>query len=191
MMPRLTWLVVGLSLAAGCDGCTKPGKPAADAGPSADGGLSSAAPVPTTTSSVGPWAAAAAGDELAAMRLAEIHTAPELVAIARGGPQADAALVALRHANDAELALADLARLATDTRRGEAALRTIVAIAARPTRHTEPLDPDGLATCIERLQTLSRDAQAPRPRRVLAVDALRGFARAGYVDAEGVTTELD
>lgn len=173
---------------ASCGSCDTAPAPVRDAGLPAS--ASAPVPIPTTTSSVGPWAAASGGDELATLRLAELHTAPELLAIARGGPQADVALRALTRSEDAELVLAGLVELARGAR-GERALETLVAIAARPPRSTEPLDPDALRACIDGLDALSRDENAPRSRRVLAVNALRGFARAGYLDARRITTALD
>ena len=182
------WICWPLCVAS-CQSCDAPSRDGQDAGPVSSASV--VAPRPTVVSSVGPWDEAAGGDELAAIRLAELHTAPELLAIARGGPQEDVALGALAHAQDAELALRGLCTLARDGIRGERVLGVIGAIAARPTRSTEPLDPDGLRACVEVLDAMSRDAQSSRGRRVLAVNALRGFARAGYVAFDRIVTELD
>lgn len=181
-------LLVAVTGSSACGSCEPPARPV-DAVPSAT--APPLAVAPTATSSAGPWGGAAAGDELALRRLAEIHTGPELMAIARGGPQAAPALAALAHAEDGELVLAELAVLARDPERGAAALSVIVDLAARPNRAGEAADPDSLRRCIAALDALSRDSSVDRPRRVLAVNALRGFVRGGYLSADRVTTELD
>lgn len=186
MVGGLVALMAGSSA---CGSCDERPAGAADAGPSAT--VTAATAVPTVTSSVGPWEAAVGDDELALRRLAELHTATELMAIARGGRQAAPALAAIAHADDAELVLADLAELAADAERGAAALAVIAAIASRPQRTGEAVDPDSLERCLARLDALSRDPSVDRPRRVLAVNALRGFVHAGYLPADRVTTALD
>ena len=41
------------------------------------------------------------------------------------------------------------------------------------------------------LDAMSRSSEVARDRRVLAVNALRGFARAGYWDPEKIVTSMD
>jgi hypothetical protein len=113
------------------------------------------------------------------------------VARAQDDRRAETALAALALADDAELVLGELGELARDPRRGDAALATLAQLAARPPRGGEALDADSLARCIAALDAMSRDATVEMPRRVLAVNALRAFSRAGYLAEERITRELD
>jgi hypothetical protein len=140
----------------------------------------------------GPWQAALAGDGLAYRRLAELHPAVDLLAVARGDrARAPAAFAALDHARDVELVLGTLAEMALSGEHRSAALGVIQAAAARPLRAGEALDPHSLRRCIEALDRLSRDEQAARADRARAVSALRALARAGYLDERRITTALD
>ena len=161
-------------------------------------------PVPTSPSAAtsaasavhvaraGPWEEAAHGDALAAARLAELHPAPDLLAVARGDAErAPAALLAIGEARDAELVLGSLAEMARTGVRRRAALESIHRAVHRGPRDTEPLDPSSLARCIRALDALSRDAKVARADRAIAVSALRRLARAGLLDEARITTVLD
>jgi hypothetical protein len=173
----------------GCRGCEgegpRPGEPAPPASPAPQ------APPPSATA--GPWQRAARGDALALGRLAELHGAAELWAVAsQPSERAVAALAALVRSPDAERVLGEMAESAQRSTTGrEAILGAILQVAARPPRQGEPLDPPSLGRCIAALDVLSRDRAVERRSRALAVSALRAFARAGYVGSGTVTRELD
>jgi len=190
--PRRLWPWSALLLALpACDGCEAPARPVATVTSAASVAEAAPSSAPAPASSQGPWARAAEGDELALARLADLHSAERLAELAAGGSQAEVALAALVYAADAQLAVDELAALASDEARGERALRVLLAIASRRPAQTEPLDPDSLRRCIDRLDALSRDPAVPRQRRALAVSVLRRYARAGYLDEARITTDLD
>ncbi len=199
----VTTVVLLVLTAAGCRGCRESGDvptsaptsaaSSLPAGSASLGGASLDGAVLDESALGGDWELAATGDALASARLAELHSAPVLWAVAAGnGVRARAALEALAHSVDGELvlmAMADAAR--RSPRRREAILAVILALASRAPRSGEPLDPPSLAHCIKQLDALSRDSAMPRRARVLAVSALRAFARGGYLDGGRITAELD
>lgn len=180
-------LLIALCLLSACGRCDE--RAVMVASPSAS--ASQSARAPTAPLPPGPWQEAE-DDELAAQRLGLMHEARVLLRVARDHPShAAAALRALSHAVDAELALAGLALLArsSDALR-TLSLATLVALSRRRPLD-ERLDPDGIAQCMRALDAMSRDRAIDAPSRALAVSALRGFARAGFVDPAAITTELD
>jgi hypothetical protein len=181
--------LLALILVAGCDGgCGGHDRSVPSA--SAVASATAAPPRASAGELAGPWEAAAAGDRQALGRLTELHATRELLELARdaGDPRRDTAFAAIAVAPDAEVVLGELARLG---RGDDRALATVLEVARRPPRGGEALDAESLARCLRELDALSRDAAAPRARRVTAVNALRAFARAGYLDEAGVTRELD
>ena len=177
-----------LSLLAGCAGQGEVRTAPLPTSPSA----ATSAPSALHVARTGPWEEAARGDGLAAARLAEIHPAPDLLAVARGdAKRAPAALLAIGEARDAELVLGALAEMARAGERRRAALESIHRAVHRGPRDTEPLDPSSLARCIRALDALSRDTKVARADRALAVSALRRLARAGLVDERRITGALD
>lgn len=133
------------------------------------------------------------------MRLSQLHDANVLFDVAKGKDKhADTALVALSHADDAELVVGAMALLAAaHAERRDKALDAIVAIAGGPMDlgrgppGSERLDPDSVAVCVETLQTMSRDPGVERYHRSKAISALRSLARHGWVDPASITTALD
>lgn len=138
----------------------------------------------------GPWAQARDGDQLASVRLAELHAAGDLLEVVRGDSRRrEAALGALAWAEDAELALGALAEEARRARDRARVLETILAVAGRPPSETEPFDPPGIARCIDLLRAMSKSRALPPEHRALASSALAAFARAGYRAHEEVPSE--
>jgi hypothetical protein len=176
----------------GCARCDAPATDAPAASATPDAGLDAGPPRAPVALPAGPWAEAES-DELAAVRLATDHDAALLLRVAREHPdQAEAAIRALAHASDGELALLGLAEIARDApARRSSALAALLALSRRPAMGVERLDPDGIRGCIALLHSMSRDGSWPAAQRALAVSALRGFARAGWLDPRTITTELD
>jgi hypothetical protein len=130
------------------------------------------------------WLLAGGDDPLDRERLAVAVGAAELLdGVADGGDTAAVALLALPHADDAEVALGRL----TELLRGggpprRALLEAILGIAGRPRRPREALDPDGARRCGEAMLALAADPAAPPEERALAESAARALAEHGYVD---------
>jgi hypothetical protein len=153
----------------------------------------SSPPAPAAILRRGPWDAAADGDTLALRRLAELHGALDLLAVVRSSSaRAPTALRALAHAEDAELSLAALAKLARQAPpRRSKMLEAILEIVSQRPQPTEALAPEAVSGCVVELDALSRDQQVARADRALAVSALRALAEAGKVDPKRITTALD
>jgi hypothetical protein len=71
------------------------------------------------------------------------------------------------------------------------ALQSVVDLAARPRRATDPEDAEELGEGCRALLAFARDAHGPKPRRVVAVRALRMLSERGCVKAADVPTDLD
>jgi hypothetical protein len=150
------------------------------------------APDASEVARAGPWDRAGEGDDLAIRRLAEMHPAPALYQVVRGdAARAEVALRALAHADDAELALGDVAEMALRGERRHAALEVVLRVVSRRPSGSERLDPPSLERCIVALAALSRDEGVAQAERAIAVSALRALARAGLVDEDSITTALD
>jgi hypothetical protein len=136
------------------------------------------------------WIRALRGDPLEHARLADALPTPELVeGVLDGGALAAAALAAIPHADDADLALGPLAALAQRAadapralaRTGEPAapldalLRALLAIAGRPPTAREPLDPDGVREAARALCALAVRADLSDEARALARSAERAL----------------
>ncbi|MBX3204114.1 MAG: hypothetical protein KF764_03545 [Labilithrix sp.] len=71
------------------------------------------------------------------------------------------------------------------------ALESTVELAARPRRAEDPEDADELREGCEGLVGLARDASRPRPRRVLAIRALRMMPCPPFEGGEGLPSDVD
>jgi hypothetical protein len=141
------------------------------------------------------WQRAAGEDPEGLQALADALGATGLLeALGDGGDVLRTGLLALPHADDAELALGPLARRALggpDAER-EAVLEAMLAIAGRPAASRgEPLDPEGAAEAGEALIQLAGRTSLPREQRALAVSAARALAEKRLVDASRIPTDLD
>jgi hypothetical protein len=72
-----------------------------------------------------------------------------------------------------------------------AALDAVNAMAARPRRAVDPEDAAELREGCDALLALAKDAQAPKPRRVPAIRALRMLSERGCVAPADIPTDLD
>jgi hypothetical protein len=73
----------------------------------------------------------------------------------------------------------------------KAALESVVELAARPRRATDPEDADELHTGCAALLELAKAQDRPKARRVLAIRALRMLADRGCVKKADIPTDLD
>lgn len=71
------------------------------------------------------------------------------------------------------------------------ALQTVVDLAARPRRATDPEDAEELGEGCRALLTFARDTHGPKARRVVAVRALRMLSERGCVKGADIPTDLD
>lgn len=188
-------------------GCSTGGRPgeaalanssagaAADAGTGADAGAGARAPRPESPRRSDPlWLRAKDEDPLERARLAEaVGAAGLLDGLEDGGDIAETALSALPYADDADLALRRLGELALAAGPAEvdALLDTILAIAGKPPRSREALDPEGARACGAALITLAGKQTLSRESRARAVSAARALAEKGYVDASRIPGDLD
>lgn len=110
-----------------------------------------------------------------------------------GGPIGVTALEALAFADDAEAAFQRLGEVVRQIDPGETApfIRAISAIALRPRRQTEPVDPDGLRSCADAVLELSRKKGVARSIRAPAITALRLLSERHALDPAAIPTELD
>lgn len=139
------------------------------------------------------WIRARDEDPAERQRLATaVGAAGLLDGVDDGGDIAALALAALPYADDADIALGHLADLAsTSDAQRRPILETILAIAGRPRRPRELLDPEGARRCAEAMVTLAaRDALA-REDRAIAVSAARALAEKGYIDPARIPADLD
>jgi hypothetical protein len=86
-----------------------------------------------------------------------------------------------------------LTSIAASAKDGEAieALDAILDQAARPRRPTDPEDAQELWTGCQALLALSKSTGQPRPRRVMAVRALRMLSERGCVKRAEIPSDLD
>jgi hypothetical protein len=168
-----------------------------NAGASPEAAVASAVaapPRPSPRRSDPRWLRAQGDDPAQLQRLAIEVGAAELVdGVNDGGDIAAVALGALPYADDADIALAPLAELAsapTPSPR-QAILTAILAVAGRPRRARELLDPEGVRRAGEVMLSLAARQDVPRAERALAISAARALAEKGYVDASRVPADLD
>jgi hypothetical protein len=132
------------------------------------------------------WQRARGGDAIALVRLADMAGAAELLeGVDDGGDVRRTALLALPHADDADLALghlADVAMVEATPSLGDV-LDAMLAIAARPRDQREPLDPEGMQRAAGALLTIAARADLAPEDRAVALSAARALAEKGYGDA--------
>ncbi len=140
------------------------------------------------------WRRALEGDPVDLARLADREGAGGLLdGLEEGGPIGLAALAALPWADDADFAYQRLGEIVRqlDPAATAPVVQAIVAMAARPRRQAEPLDPPGLRSCGEALMTLAERKSLPKDVRSPAISALRLLVERGAVNAAAIPTDLD
>lgn len=140
------------------------------------------------------WQRARGDDPLERARLAEAEGAAGLLeALDDGREIAEAALLALPYADDADLALGPLSQRALAAPPADLGplLQAILEIAGRPARQREPLDPEGARAAGQALLALAGRGALPPPTRALAVSGARALAGRGYVDPAAIPGDLD
>jgi hypothetical protein len=202
-MMRVTLAVFGLLALAllGCSPGSRRGEPppAASPGSSAVGGPPASAqplaPKPPSPRLSDPlWIRGSDEDPLERARLAEAIGASELIlGLDDGGQVANTALAALPFADDADIALGKLGSMALTAGPAELLpiLEAILAIAGKPARPREPLDPEGARACGAAMLTVASRTSLPREPRSLAVSVARALAEKGFVDRARIPTDLD
>ncbi|MEJ7731757.1 MAG: thiamine biosynthesis protein [Polyangiaceae bacterium] len=173
-----------LAVASGCR--SEPVKTTAvpDAGVPAS--VDAAPPAASSRTADPRWQRAMGDDPLDIERLAAAVGAAELLAgVGEGGEVARVALLALAHADDADLAmgaLCDRAAIPPPDPPRAAVLASILGIAGRPSTQREPQDPDGIRRCGELLPKLGSDTALPATERALALSAARALGLKGQLD---------
>jgi hypothetical protein len=140
------------------------------------------------------WRRAASQDPLDLARLADREGAGGLLeGLDEGGPLGLLALDALPFADDAEAALQRLGEVVRQIDPGESrsVVRAIAAIAARPRRQVEPVDPPGLRSCAQALLDVVSKKSLPAAVRAQAISALRLLSERGAVLPSAIPTDLD
>ena len=140
------------------------------------------------------WQRALDGDPADLARLADREGALGLLdGLQEGGAIAVAALAALPLADDAEAAYGRLGEIVRqiDAREAGPVVGTILAIAARPTRQVEPVDPAGMKSCADALVELARKKSLAAAVRAPAISALRQLAEHHAVDPAEIPGDLD
>lgn len=126
-------------------------------------------------------------------RLADREGAAGLLdALEEGGVVGLTALAALPYADDAEVAyrrLGEVLRL-LDPEKTEPVVQATRAIAEKPLRQAELLDPEGIKYCADALLALAKK-DAPAAIRADAISALRRLRERGLVDPAEIPTDLD
>jgi hypothetical protein len=137
---------------------------------------------------------ASGADDL--MRLADVEGATGLAE--RGGADPESRTVALQAMAFAPEpgAFAGFPFLAQaaegqDETQAEAALDSLVDLAARPRRALDPEDAAEMKSGCDALLSVAKDPKAVRSRRVKAIRALRMLAERGCVTADVLPTDLD
>jgi hypothetical protein len=142
----------------------------------------------------GLWQRAIDGDESDLARLADREgTRGLLDGLEEGGAVGMAALEALPFADDAEAAYERLGEivLQIDARQAGPVIRAITAIAAKPARQVEPVDPAGMKSCAQALMVLANNKSLAPGVRAPAISALRLLATKNAVDPAAIPQDLD
>ena len=157
-----------------------------------DGGSDVVAPLSEDPATVDLWTRAAEGERGDVERLAAREGSDRLIEEAARRPRRLTALRALAFGADFTPLpfLADVAISGTDEE-AAAALESVAELAARPRMATDPEDALEAHEGCARLLVLARDPARQRPRRVLAVRALRLLADRGLTPAADVPKGLD
>lgn len=136
----------------------------------------------------GHWQRASQGDPLELARLADREGAAGLLeGLEEGGAVGLTALLALPHADDADIAYRRLGELLRQLQgeKAEPVLEAALGIAHRPTTQTEALDPEGVRYGIEALLAVAT-SKAPQAHRAKAVSALRLLSQRGLLEAAAI-----
>jgi hypothetical protein len=184
----IRWVALFLLAAIGCGKSTRSSTSASDetqADP--DTGVS-----PMDARESTQWAAAAQGDPEELMRVADLVGCEGLRDRASQVELRATAIRAMQYCSDySELPwLAELANGKNDSE-ARAALEVIDELAARPRRATDPEDAEELHVGCGALLSIARSTSQPKPRRVLAVRALRMLSERGCVRRADIPTDLD
>jgi hypothetical protein len=187
-LPRIAALLLGLAMA----GCHGEAKAVRDAAPPPDlkakkneSGARAKDPL---------WQRALDGDRVDLSRLADREGASGLVdGLEEGGPIGLTALASLPYAEDAELAYRRLGEAVALSDPDDALpfVETILALASRRRRQTEPLDPPGMRSSADALLEVARNKSAPARTRAASISALRMLSESGAVQAAAIPTDLD
>jgi hypothetical protein len=140
------------------------------------------------------WRRAMRADPVDLAALADREGAAGLMdGVEQGGEVGVAALHALPHADDAELALRRLGEIAlqTDGATQLDVVDVVELIAARPIRQAEVLDADGARECSKALLEIARKSGAGPQTRAKAISALRHMVDWLVVDPKQIPTDLD
>jgi len=140
------------------------------------------------------WQRALGGDGSDLARLADREGARGLLdGLEEGGAIGMAALEALPFADDAEAAYERLGEIVRqiDPRQAGPVIRTIDAIAAKPARQVEPVDPAGMKSCALALLNLAKTKSVAPAVRAPAISALRLLATKNAVDPGAIPGDLD
>jgi hypothetical protein len=140
------------------------------------------------------WLRALGHDESDLARLADREGAKGLLdGLEEGGAIGVAALEALPFADDAEAAYERLGEIVgqVEARQAGPVIRAIDAIAAKPTRQVEPVDPAGMKSCAQALLSLGNDRSVEPGVRAPAISALRLLAAKNAIDPSAIPKDLD
>jgi hypothetical protein len=140
------------------------------------------------------WRRAASQDPMDLARLAEREGAGGLLeGLEEGGPLGLVALDALPFADDAEVAFQRLGEIVRqiDPVESSPVVSAITAIALRPRRQTELLDPPGLRSCAQALLDVAQKKSLAAAVRAKAITALRLLSERGAVEPNLIPTDLD
>jgi hypothetical protein len=177
-----------------CGKATPPSAPAASATASAGDGVRApsddAGPMDEREAQA--WADADGGEPQELMRLTNLVGCETLRERAADATRRATAVRAMAYCADfSELPwLADVASGGGDDD-ALAALSAVIEQAARPRRATDPEDAEELHAGCGALLALARAVDRPKPRRVLAIRALRMLADRGCVARADIPTDLD
>ncbi len=138
------------------------------------------------------WEAARGGEAEEWMRLADLVGCEGLEEQAEKKELRATAIAAMRYCADFS-GLPWLARVAAGPNDEEArvALDSVVELAARPRRSTDPEDAEELHDGCAALLALARDVAWPKERRVLAIRSLRMLSERGCVKRGEIPRDLD
>lgn len=191
MRARLLTITGALALLAACS--APPVPPPADPPPPQASASSPPARPPSPRLLDPRWIRAQDDDPLERARLAnEVGASALIAALDDGGAIEEVALGALPFADDAEIALDPLARIASnDPARRARALAAILAVAGKPRRSREALDPDGAKRAAAAVIAIARDVTIPADDRALAISAARALVAHGYGDPSQIPSDLD
>jgi hypothetical protein len=140
------------------------------------------------------WQRAASQDPMDLARLADREGAGGLLeGLEEGGPLGLVALDALPFADDADAAFQRLGEIVRqiDPVESSPVVGAITAIALRPRRQTEPLDPPGLRSCAEALLGVAQRKSLAAAVRAKAISALRLLSERGAIEPSLIPTDLD